>query len=157
MGADSPHLERPFFVRAGGVRAPPGPALTKDNPAGCLGRFMTILTVVLTFLLVVVSLFLGLLVLVQKPRSDSGLGTAMGGGMAEATFGAETGNVLTRSTIVLAVAFFVLAFAAYLGQIYIFKHKDVSAESLPAAPVSSAPAAPAPEAAPITPPPATNP
>ncbi|HLP02258.1 MAG TPA: preprotein translocase subunit SecG [Opitutaceae bacterium] len=118
---------------------------------------MTILTVVLTFLLVVVSLFLGLLVLVQKPRSDSGLGTAMGGGMAEATFGAETGNVLTRSTIVLAVAFFVLAFAAYLGQIYIFKHKDVSAESLPAAPVSSAPAAPAPEAAPITPPPATNP
>ncbi len=142
-----------------GARAAPGPALTKHAPAGCLARFMTILTVVLTFLLVVVSLFLGLLVLVQKPRSDSGLGTAMGGGMAEATFGAETGNVLTRSTIVLAVAFFVLAFAAYLGQIYIFKHKDVSAESLPAAPVSTAPATPAPDAAPapVAPPPATNP
>ena len=103
---------------------------------------MNIVIVVLTFLLVLVSLFLGLLVLVQKPRSDSGLGTAMGGGVAEATFGAETGNVLTRSTIVLAVAFFILAFAAYLGQIYLVKHKDVSTESLPAAPVSTAPAVP---------------
>lgn len=118
-----------------------GPALTKRKAAGCFGRFMNILIVVLTFLLVLVSLFLGLLVLVQKPRSDSGLGTAMGGGVAEATFGAETGNVLTRSTIVLAVAFFILAFGAYLGQIYVAKHKDVTNESLPAAPVSTAPAA----------------
>ena len=111
---------------------------------------MTILNVVLIFLLVLVSLFLGLLVLVQKPRSDSGLGTAMGGGVAEATFGAETGNVLTRSTIILAVAFFIIAFGAYLGQIYVAKHKDKSAESLPSIPASSAPAAPAatPEAVP---------
>ena len=122
--------------------------MTKPGVGGCLGRFMNILIVVLTFLLVLVSLFLGLLVLVQKPRSDSGLGTAMGGGVAEATFGAETGNVLTRSTIVLAVAFFVLGFGAYLGQIYVVKHKDKSVESLPAAPVSTAPVAPAPEAVP---------
>lgn len=118
---------------------------------------MNILIVVLTFLLVLVSLFLGLLVLVQKPRSDSGLGTAMGGGMAEATFGAETGNVLTRSTIVLAVAFFILAFGAYLGQIYVAKHKDRSAETLPTAPVSTAPVAPAPEAVPAAPAPAAQP
>lgn len=130
--------------------------MTKPGPVGCLGRFMNILTVVLTFLLVLVSLFLGLLVLVQKPRSDSGLGTAMGGGVAEATFGAETGNVLTRSTIVLAVAFFVLGFAAYLGQIYIAKHKDKSVETLPSAPVSTAPAMPAPEA-PVAPAPAAQP
>ncbi len=120
--------------------------MTKRRVAGCLGRFMSILVVILTFLLVVVSLFLGLIVLVQKPRSDSGLGTAMGGGVAEATFGAETGNVLTRSTITLAVAFFVIAFAAYLGQLYVVKHKDKSTESLPSAPVSTAPATP--EAAP---------
>ncbi len=131
--------------------------MTKGGGGGCLGAFMTILIVVLTFLLVLVSLFLGLLVLVQKPRSDSGLGTAMGGGMAEATFGAETGNVLTRSTIVLAVAFFVLAFGAYIAQIYVSKHKDKSIESLPSAPVSTAPAAPAPapEAAPAAPAPTT--
>lgn len=125
--------------------------MTKEGPAGCLGRFMNILIVILTFLLVLVSLFLGLLVLVQKPRSDSGLGTAMGGGVAEATFGAETGNVLTRSTIVLAVAFFILAFGAYLGQIYVAKHKDRSTETLPSAPVSAAPITPAPESAPATP------
>lgn len=106
-------------------------------------RFMTILNVVLIFLLVLVSLFLGLLVLVQKPRSDSGLGTAMGGGVAEATFGAETGNVLTRSTIVLAVAFFVLGFGAYLGQIYVAKHKDKSNDALPTVPAATAPATPA--------------
>lgn len=127
--------------------------MTKGGAGGCLGVFMTILIVVLTFLLVLVSLFLGLLVLVQKPRSDSGLGTAMGGGVAEATFGAETGNVLTRSTIVLAVAFFVLAFGAYLGQIYVVKHKDKTVDTLPSAPVSTAPAVPtpAPEAAPVAP------
>jgi preprotein translocase subunit SecG len=115
---------------------------------------MNILIVVLTFLLVLVSLFLGFIVLLQKPRSDSGLGTAMGGGMAEATFGAETGNVLTRSTIVLAVAFFVLSLAAYLGQIYVVKHKDRSNESLPSAPVTAvatpAPAAPSPTSGPAT-------
>ena len=111
---------------------------------------MNILIVVLIFLLVFVSLFFGLFVLVQKPRTDSGLGTAMGGGVAEATFGAETGNVLTRSTIVLAVAFFVIAFGAYLGQIYVAKHKDKSADALPTVPVSTAPAMPTavPEATP---------
>ena len=124
--------------------------MTKREGGNCLGRFMNILIVVLTFLLVLVSLFLGLLVLVQKPRTDSGLGTAMGGGVAEATFGAETGNVLTRSTIVLAVAFFVIAFGAYLGQIYVAKHKDKSADALPTVPVSTAPAMPTavPEATP---------
>jgi preprotein translocase subunit SecG len=144
----------------GGPFGPAATCLTKGKPAGCLGRFMTILTVVLTFLLVLVSLFLGLLVLVQKPRSDSGLGTAMGGGVAEATFGAETGNVLTRSTIVLAVAFFVLALGAYLGQLYIFKHKDVSAETLPTAPITAPATTPAPEQpapAPANPAPTTNP
>ncbi len=137
----------------GAGRCRSGPALTKGGAGGCLGVFMTILIVVLTFLLVLVSLFLGLLVLVQKPRSDSGLGTAMGGGVAEATFGAETGNVLTRSTIVLAVAFFVLAFGAYLGQIYVVKHKDKTVDTLPSAPVSTSPAVPtpAPEAAPVAP------
>ena len=106
---------------------------------------MSLLLAILTFLLVLISLFLVLVVLVQKPRSDSGLGTAMGGGMAEATFGSETGNVLTRATIYAAVAFFVVAFAAYLGHIYVAKHKAKVVEGLP---TISAPANPAPEAAP---------
>lgn len=108
---------------------------------------MSLLIAILTVLLVFVSLFLGLVVLVQKPRSDSGLGTAMGGGMAEATFGSETGNVLTRATIYAAVAFFVIAFGAYLGHIYVAKHSAKAVEGLP---TITAPAIPAPEAAPLT-------
>lgn len=108
---------------------------------------MSLLINILTFLLVLVSLFLVLVVLVQKPRSDGGLGTAMGGGMAEATFGSETGNVLTRSTIYAAVAFFIIAFAAYLGHIYVVKHKAKVVEGLPAI---SAPATPEAAPAPVT-------
>ena len=107
---------------------------------------MTLFVNILIFLLVLVSIFLGLIVLVQKPRSDSGLGTAMGGGVAEATFGAETGNVLTRATIYAAVAFFVIGFAAYLGHIYMAKHKTKEVEALPAI---TAPATPSPEVAPV--------
>jgi preprotein translocase subunit SecG len=126
--------------------------LTKTGPAGCFDRFMSILIVVLTVLLVFVSVFLMLVVLVQKPRADSGLGTAMGGGMAEAAFGAETGNVLTRSTIYSAVAFFVLAFVLYLAQIHVSKSASKHEDRLPAAPVSAAPALP-----PVENPPAAQP
>ena len=38
------------------------------------------------------------------------LGLALGGGAAEAAFGADTSNVLSKSTIYAAVIFFVLAF-----------------------------------------------
>jgi preprotein translocase subunit SecG len=58
------------------------------------------------------------LVLAQKAKSDGGMGAAMGGGMAEATFGADTGNVLSKATINAAIVFFVLSFALYLGRIY---------------------------------------
>ena len=122
---------------------------------------MSILISVLTFVLILVALFLMLVVLVQKPRADSGLGTAMGGGVAEATFGAETGNVLTRATIYAAVTFFVLGFVLYLGHIYTVKNAgkheshlpSVPASVAPALPSAAAPAAPAPEA-PTTPAPA---
>jgi len=112
---------------------------------------MSILIAVLTLLLILVSFFLVLVVLVQKPRADSGLGTAMGGGVAEATFGAETGNVLTRSTIYAAIAFFVLAFVLYLSQVHVAKSAAKHDDNLPSVPVSAAPAAlpaavPAPEA-----------
>ena len=105
---------------------------------------MNILINVLTFVLILVSLFLVLVVLIQKPRADSGLGAAMGGGAAEAAFGAETGNVLTRATIVSAVAFFVLSFTLYLGHLYVRKHSRIDDAALPEAPALSAPAEPAP-------------
>jgi len=78
---------------------------------------MSILIPIVTFILILLSAFMILVVLAQKSKSDGGMGAAMGGGMAEAAFGAETGNVLTKATINSAIAFFVLALLLYLGQV----------------------------------------
>lgn len=101
---------------------------------------MSILLGISTFILILTSLFLILLVLAQKARSDGGMGAAMGGGMAEATFGADTGNVLSKATINAAIVFFVLSFALYLGRIYEGKHAASSGGLLPtiAAPLTPA-------------------
>jgi preprotein translocase subunit SecG len=112
---------------------------------------MNLLLWILTFVLIVVSLFLIFVVLMQKAKSDGGMGAAMGGGMAEATFGADTTNVLSKATINASILFFILAFALYLGRIYQQKHA-VAADALPtiAAPAAAVPAAPA-TPAPATP------
>ena len=106
---------------------------------------MSILLNLLTAVLILVSLFLILVVLAQKSK-DGGMGAALGGGAAEAAFGAETGNVLSKSTIYAAVLFFVLAFTLYLGRIYERKHAAADAgNALPSIAVPAA-AAPAPAA-----------
>lgn len=129
------------------LRGFPERSLTNKPRGGCLGGFMNILIGILTFVLILVAIFLVLVVLIQKPRADSGLGAAMGGGAAEAAFGAETGNVLTRATIVSAIAFFVLSFVLYLGHLYVRNHSRGDDVALPEAPAFSAPA----EAIPATP------
>jgi preprotein translocase subunit SecG len=93
---------------------------------------MSILLGIGTFILIVTSFVLILLVLMQKAKSDGGMGAAMGGGMAEATFVADTGNVLSKGTINAAIVFFVLSFALYLGRIYEGKHAVSAAGGLPA-------------------------
>jgi len=123
---------------------------------------MSILIGIFTFILILISLFLILVVLAQKAKSDGGMGAAMGGGMAEAAFGAETGNVLTKSTINAAIAFFIISFGLYLAQVYQHKHatQDTAghlptiaapvtptAPTTPAAPAPVQPTAPAPQAA----------
>lgn len=104
---------------------------------------MSIVIWLLTFVLVLLSVFLVLVVLMQKSKSDGGVGAALGGGMTEATFGADTGNVLATLTRNGAIAFFVLSFGLYLAHIY--QHRsDREKVTLPtiAAP-AAAPAAPA--------------
>ncbi len=112
---------------------------------------MSILINILTVVLILVSLFLILVVLAQKAKTDGGVGGALGGGMTEATFGADTGNVLSKATINAAIAFFVLSFALYLGHIYVRKHAAATGDALPtiAAPAAHPVATPAP--APVTP------
>jgi preprotein translocase subunit SecG len=53
---------------------------------------------------VIVCFLLGGIVMLQKPK-DGGLGVSFGGGMGEALFGAQMGNVLTRGTIILGAVF----------------------------------------------------
>src|SRR5947209_7378820 len=100
---------------------------------------MGILLGVLTFILILVSLFLILVVLAQKSK-DGGMGAALGGGAAEAAFGAETNNVLSKSTIYSAILFFVLAFMLYLGRIYERAHANAAAGNV--LPTIAAPMAP---------------
>ena len=102
---------------------------------------MSILLGFCTAILILTSIVLILLVLAQKAKSDGGMGAAMGGGMAEATFGAETGNVLSSATIKAAVVFFVLSFVLYLGVIYQRKHAIPTGGSLPVITGSALPAA----------------
>lgn len=106
---------------------------------------MSILLGILTFILILVSIFLVLIVLAQKSK-DGGMGAALGGGAAEAAFGADTANVLTKATKYSAILFFVLAFALYLGRIY--ERKLASAAAGSALPTITAPAAAAPAATP---------
>lgn len=79
---------------------------------------MSIVIWLLTFVLVLLSVFLVLIVLMQKSKSDGGVGAALGGGMTEATFGAETGNLLATLTRNCTIAFFVLSFGLYLAHLH---------------------------------------
>ncbi|HVW21643.1 MAG TPA: preprotein translocase subunit SecG [Opitutaceae bacterium] len=116
---------------------------------------MSILLTILTFVLILVSLFLIFVILMQPGQSDAGLGSAMGGGMAEAAFGAQTSSVLSKATINASIVFFVLSLGLYLGWIYQMRHAAAKAGS--ALPAIAAPAQPAlPPLAPIQPKPATT-
>ena len=49
-----------------------------------------------------ITIFLVLVVLMQRAKTDGGIGAAMGGGSMESTFGAETNNVLSGATLALS-------------------------------------------------------
>jgi len=65
-----------------------------------------VLKYVLILVEVVTSILLVGVILIQKSKSQ-GMGLAFGSGMGESLFGSQVGNVLTRSTVVLAVVFLV--------------------------------------------------
>ena len=109
---------------------------------------MSLFIGVLTFILVLTSLFLVLVVLMQRAKSDGGMGAAMGGGATESAFGAETNNVLSTATIRGAIVFFVLGFVLYMANIYQSKHHEAADSKLPT--VNAPALAPKPAAAPLT-------
>ena len=75
---------------------------------------LSILISFLTFVLILVGLFMVLVILMQRASANAGMGSAFGGGVAESAFGAETTNILTRATKWSAVVFFLLSFVLYL-------------------------------------------
>ncbi|MBI3191450.1 MAG: preprotein translocase subunit SecG [Pedosphaera parvula] len=70
---------------------------------------MGLLLGVLTFILVVDCLLLILLILIQLPKKEAGIGTAFGGSATDALFGAGSGTALTKITRYAATVFLVLA------------------------------------------------
>lgn len=106
---------------------------------------MSIVISILTIVLILISLFLVLVVLMQKAKSDGAV-AAMGGSSMESTFGAETGNVLSKATINAAIAFFVISFALYILHVRQAKQQVEAESSLPK--VTAPATAPAPAATP---------
>lgn len=112
---------------------------------------MSILIGFLYVIEVVVCLLLAGVVLLQKPK-EGGLGGVIGGGMAEAAFGADAGNVLIKATAILGAIFLLntLALARFTSTV---NTKSVMSSVEAPAPAQQVPAMPAPEmpAAPATP------
>ena len=135
---------------------------------------MNILISLLYVIEVVTCLLLVLVVMLQKPK-EGGLGGVIGGGMGEAVFGADAGNVLIKVTIWLGAIFLVntLALARLTSTIHtksLMANEAAPVQQpvmpeMPAMPEAPAPAAapapkaPAPAAAPApkTPAPAAAP
>jgi preprotein translocase subunit SecG len=115
---------------------------------------MAFLIGLLTFALVLVCLAMILLVLIQLPKKEAGIGVAFAGAATDALFGAGSGNVLTKATKYAAVAFFVLALIVGVMQKLSHSKKsdefrlkaDQAAQTAPAAQPVPQPAAPAPAA-----------
>ena len=80
----------------------------------------------LTAVLLLDAVLLILLVLVQLPKKEAGMGQAFGGAATDALFGAGSGNALTKMTKWTAGIFFVLTFSISL----LFNHTAQSRSTL---------------------------
>ena len=103
---------------------------------------------------VLVCLLLAMAVLLQKPK-EGGLGGAIGGGMLEASLGADAGSVLVKTTAVLGAVFLLntlvlarLTSTVHSHSLMAREAEPTAAEQAPALPMTAPelPAAPAPAA-----------
>lgn len=116
---------------------------------------MSILIGFLYVIEVVVCLLLAGIILLQKPK-EGGLGGVIGGGMAEAAFGADAGNVLIKGTIILGTVFLLntLALARFTStgnekSVMNGAEAPVPQQEAPQMPVPEMPKTTAPAAAPV--------
>jgi preprotein translocase subunit SecG len=120
-----------------------------------MSDFLLYASVVALFL---VCILVVLVILMQRPSANAGMGSALGGGAAETVFGGESANVLSKMTTTLTVILFILSFGLYLGFVArekpVTKALDAKATAPVAAPAAPAAAAPV---APVAPAPAAQP
>src|SRR2546430_13560809 len=104
---------------------------------------------ILSFFLVMACLLLILLVLIQWPKREAGMGQAFGGGTTDALFGAGSGTALTKMTKYTTGIFFVLTLLLWILKAQQVKHASTSLEKTmqqlgkterPPTPVAPAPA-----------------
>jgi len=99
--------------------------------------FLLYASVVVLFL---VCLLVVLIILMQRPSANAGMGSALGGGAAESVFGGESANVLSKMTTTLTVILFILSFGLYLG--FVAREKKTPSAIAPAAATATKPATP---------------
>ena len=90
--------------------------------------------------LFVVCILVVLIILMQRPSANAGMGSALGGGAAETVFGGESANVLSKMTTTLTVILFVLSFSLYLGFVAREKHTPSALGVSETAPAKAVPA-----------------
>ena len=106
---------------------------------------INILIYVLLVLEVLCCFFLLTVILVQRSKSG-GAGMAFGAGMGETMFGSQVGNILTRSTVILGIAFLVITTILAWATPRATKHSatDLAPDVNPAQQNRPAPTQPAP-------------
>ena len=102
---------------------------------------MSALYIILLIGIVLVSLFLLLLVLMQRPKQE-GLGATFGVDATNQMFGSRTTDVLQKATTYLTVAFFLLAMSLGLLNAHETKKAARLGKDLAALPVPTPPPAP---------------
>lgn len=106
--------------------------------------FLLYASVVFLFL---VSVLVVLVILMQRPSANAGMGSALGGGAAESVFGGESANVLSKMTTTLTVILFILSFGLYLGFV---ARENKGSKALAPVPTVTKPVKPEPVKAPVS-------
>jgi protein translocase SecG subunit len=87
---------------------------------------MSWIVAILSVFLVLSCLLLMLLVLIQLPKKEAGMGQAFGGGATDALFGAGSGTALTKMTKYTTGIFFVLTLLLWILKAQEVKHSGSS-------------------------------
>ncbi|MDR1435227.1 MAG: preprotein translocase subunit SecG [Puniceicoccales bacterium] len=82
----------------------------------------------LTSILLGICAFTVLLILMQRPSEESGMGATLGGGAATSVFGGEAVNVLAKITKYCVIIFFILSFI--LSMIHLALEKTSKPQNL---------------------------